>query len=239
MTKYGIVGDGRVARHTAHYLDLSGLPYTTWSRREERATSTPVGASLASCDVVLVLISDAAIEPFIEDHSDLRDKTLVHFSGSLVTPLARGMHPLSSFAADLYDLGTYQAIPFVCDEGAPGFGDVFPELSNPHYTIAGELKPLYHCMAVLAGNFTTVLWNKLFDTFEERLQLPKEVATPYLRQIASNLEHAPTTAQTGPLARNDRQTIHANLEALGTDPYRDVYAAFVRAVAPELLEGSS
>ena len=40
---------------------------------------------------------------------------------------------------------------------------------------------------------------------------------------------------------NDRavtETIRANLEALGTDPYRDVYAAFVRAVAPELLEGS-
>ena len=59
------------------------------------------------------------------------------------------------------------------------------------------------------------------------------------KQIAANLEHAPATAQTGPLARGDRQTVRANLEALGTDPYRDVYAAFVRAVAPELLEGSS
>ena len=239
MPKYGIVGDGRVARHAAHYFDLSGLPYATWSRRDEHATSSPAGTSLASCDVVLVLISDAAIEPFIEAHGSLRDKTLIHFSGSLVTALAQGMHPLSTFTIDLYDLDTYQAIPFVCDEGAPSFSDVFPELPNPHYTIASELKPLYHSMAVLAGNFTTALWNKLFDTFEERLQLPKEVATPYLRQIVSNLEHAPTTAQTGPLSRRDRQTIRANLDALGTDPYRDVYAAFIRAIAPELLEGSS
>ena len=182
MAEYGIVGDGRVARHMAHYFDLAGLPYASWSRREERAASGTVGTSLASCDVVLVLISDAAIEPFIEAHDDLRDKTLVHFSGSLVTPHARGMHPLSSFATDLYDLGTYQAIPFVCDEGAPGFVDVFPDLPNPHYTLAAELKPLYHSMAVLAGNFTTVLWHKLFDTFEERLQMPNEVAKPYLER---------------------------------------------------------
>ena len=143
MAKYGIVGDGRVARHTAHYFDLSGLPYVTWSRREQRVASSPASAILASCEVVLVLISDDAIEPFVEAHSDLRDKTLIHFSGSLVTPLAKGMHPLSSFATDLYELNTYQAIPFVCDEGVPGFLDVFPGLPNPHYTLAVELKPLY------------------------------------------------------------------------------------------------
>lgn len=234
MGTYGIVGNGRVARHVAHYLDLLGLPRLTWYR----AAPSPAAVALASCDVVLVLISDAAIEPFIESHGDLRDKTLVHFSGSLVTPLARGMHPLSSFTIDLYDLDTYRAIPFVCDEGVPSFTDVFPDLPNPHYTIAAELKPLYHSMAVLAGNFTTMLWNKLFDTFEERFRMPREVSVPYLRQIAANLERAPATAQTGPLARRDRHTIRANLDALRADPYRDVYAAFVKAVAPELLEGS-
>lgn len=238
QTPYGIVGDGRVARHMAHYLDLLGLQRVVWSRRLERNTSVSAGTALEQCGVVLVLISDAAVETFISAHTELRERTFIHCSGSLVTPLARGMHPLSTFATDLYDLETYRTIPFVCEEGMPAFEEVFPALPNPHYTLPSQLKPLYHTLAVMAGNFTTLLWTKLFTTFEERLELPRGIAVPYLRQIAANLEREPVTAATGPIVRGDRQTIQANLAALGTDPYREVYTAFVRAVAPDLLEGA-
>ncbi len=235
---YGIVGDGRVARHLAHYLDLLGLQRVVWSRRLERNTSVSAATALGPCPVILVLISDAAVETFITSHDELHDKIFIHFSGSLVTPLARSMHPLFTFAGELYDLETYRTIPFVCEEGPPHFEDVFPALPNPHYPLPGDLKPLYHSLAVMAGNFTTILWNKLFSTFEEQLQLPREIALPYLRQITANLERAPLSAPTGPIVRGDRETIRANLAALGTDPYREVYTAFVRAVAPDLLEGS-
>ncbi len=232
--RYGIVGDGRVARHMAHYFDILGLPHVDWSRRPTRNTSP--SATLSKCDVVLVLVSDAAIEELITANDDLREKTLIHFAGSLVTPLAKGMHPLTTFGADLYDRVTYEAIPFVCEEGEPRFEDVFPELSNPHYTLAAELKPLYHGLSVMAGNCTTLLWNKLFHTFEQQLQLPPSIALPYLRQVTANIEHAADTALTGPITRGDRDTIRANLVALSGDPYHDVYAAFVTAIAPELLE---
>ena len=233
--RYGIIGDGRVARHMAHYFDLLGLPHVDWSRRS--AGNVSPSATLTQCDVVLVLVSDAAIEEFLTANDELREKTLIHLSGSLVTLLAKGMHPLTTFGADLYDRVTYESIPFVCEDGEPRFEDVFPELSNPRYTLAADLKPLYHGLAVMAGNFTMLLWNKLFHTFEEQLQLPPSIALPYLRQVAANLEKTPDTASTGPIARGDRDTIRANLAALAADPYRDVYVAFVKAVAPELLEG--
>lgn len=233
--RYGIIGDGRVAWHMAHYFDLLGLPHVDWSRRSAGNVSPSV--TLTPCDVVLVLVSDAAIEAFLTANDELREKTLIHFSGSLITPLAKGMHPLTTFGADLYDRVTYESIPFVCEEGEPRFEDVFPELVNPRYTIAADLKPLYHSLAVMAGNFTMLLWRKVFHTFEEQLQLPPGVALPYLRQVAANLEKAPDMASTGPITRGDRDTIRANLAALATDPYRDVYVAFLKAVAPELLEG--
>jgi predicted short-subunit dehydrogenase-like oxidoreductase (DUF2520 family) len=235
--RYGIVGDGRVARHIAHYFDLLGLSLVDWSRRS--AGNVSPSTALARCDVVLVLVSDAAIDEFITANDELREKTLIHFSGSLVTPAAKGMHPLTTFGADLSDRVTYESIPFVCEDGEPRFEDVFPELSNPHYTLAAGLKPLYHGLAVMAGNFTMLLWNKLFHTFEEQLQLPPSIAVPYLRQVAANLEKAPDTASTGPITRGDADTIRANLAALSGDPYHDVYAAFVKAAAPELLEGRS
>ena len=93
-------------------------------------------------------------------------------------------------------------------------------------------------MAVMAGNFTTLLWNKLFDTFEEQLNLPPQIAIPYLKQICHNLQHQQVNAQTGPIMRGDRQTIQSDLAALTDDPFREVYAAFVNAVTPDLLKGT-
>src|SRR4029077_8380208 len=91
---FGIVGDGRIARHFLHYFNLLGLPVRSWSRRTSRGD--PMEA-LAPCRTVLILITDSAIVPFIERWADLRDKRLIHFSGSLVTNAAQAAHPLMTF----------------------------------------------------------------------------------------------------------------------------------------------
>lgn len=236
---YGIVGDGHMAQHMGCYFELLHIPYRRWSRRLERDASIPLATAIGPCQVVLVLVSDNAIEPFITSHAELEDKILVHFSGSLNTAHAQGMHPLSTFAGDLYALSTYVTIPFVCEEGPHLFADLFPELPNPHYRIATALRPLYHSLAVMGGNFTAILWTKLFDTFETRLGLPREVAVPYLKQVALNLELAPDDAATGPLVRGDAQTIDANIAALDGDPFQAVYRAFVDAVAADATKGQS
>lgn len=51
-----IVGDGRVARHFLHYLNLLGFSVRAWSRRAPAAGPTE---ALASCRTVLLLIRDA------------------------------------------------------------------------------------------------------------------------------------------------------------------------------------
>ena len=87
-TPYGIVGDGRVARHFAHYLNLKKIPYKQWSRSAVPAIEPAV--VLAECETILVLISDSAIEPWIEFArvSGLQPVRFVHFSGALVTSQA-------------------------------------------------------------------------------------------------------------------------------------------------------
>src|SRR5262245_52746143 len=124
---FGIVGDGRVARHLQHYFNLLGLPVHVWSRRA--CPSSPVDR-LASCGTVLLLIRDEAIVPFIETWPRLREKRLVHCSGSLVTSLAAGAHPLMTFGPSLYELAEYQSIPFVLDDAhaAGTLSDLLPGL---------------------------------------------------------------------------------------------------------------
>jgi predicted short-subunit dehydrogenase-like oxidoreductase (DUF2520 family) len=233
MKPYGILGDGRAARHTATYFSALGIPYLPWSRETaKRDTSLSLRTVAEACDVLLVLLSDRAIEPFIQTHPELAGKTLIHFSGSLVTPLAYGMHPLMTFAAQTYPTETYEKMAFVCDDNAPAFHIIFPHLANRHFKVKPEKKALYHALCVMSGNFTTLLWQNLFSRFEDDLDLPRDIAEPYLERIAQNLLEAPERALTGPIARADLETIQRNLASLENDPFQKIYQAFVDAFLP-------
>ena len=220
---FGIVGNGRVARHLHHYFTLLGLPVSAWSRNG-RGPSPP--ETLAACQTVLILIPDGEIVPFIDTWPALQQKRLVHCSGRLVTGAAEGAHPLMTFGPALYDLEAYRAIPFVLDTGGTPFSTLLPGLPNRSFTIPAADRPYYHALCVIAGNFSTLLWVKLFDELEGRFGIPASAAHPYLKRMAANLVADGHGALTGPLARGDAKTIAANLTALEGDPYHAVYAAF-------------
>ena len=224
----GIAGAGRVARHFHYYLTLLGLRVCTWSRGAP--TPDPPDA-FAACRTILLLIQDSGIVPLIQAWPTLGEKRLVHFSGSLVTPLAEGAHPLMTFGHDLYDLATYRSIPFIVNSEGTPFRDLLPGLPNPSFTIPAADRPYYHALCVMAGNFSTILWLKLFDEFQSRFNIPASAAYPYLARIAANLVTDASHALTGPLSRGDAETIGANLSALEGDPFNPVYRAFVRAYA--------
>jgi len=224
----GIVGDGRVARHFLHYLSLLGLPARAWSRRASPAD--PI-QTLAPCRTVLVLIRDAEIVPFVDAWPALREKRLGHFSGSLVAAGIEGAHPLMTFGDDLYDLATYQEIAFVLETGGTPLAQLLPGLPNPSFAIPPADRPYYHALCVMAGNFSAILWLKLFNELQGRFGIPASAAHPYLAQLTKNLRSHPDRALTGPLERGDTQTVNANLTALEGDPFHGVYAAFARAYA--------
>jgi predicted short-subunit dehydrogenase-like oxidoreductase (DUF2520 family) len=230
----GIIGGGRLARHLTHYLTESGIAVRGWTRR----MAEPPAVVLGDAPVVLVLITDDAIEPFLAEHRELASRLLIHCSGSLVTPLARGMHPLMSFGPDLYGLAVYWAVPFVCDQGGPLFREVFPTLPNPSFALDPARKPLYHALTDLAGNLTPVLWEKLFLTFEQELGIPRQAAILYLKRVVDVCEGPSPFPRTGPIARGDARTVRRNLAALVDDPIRAVYEGFARAVRPGLVDAT-
>jgi predicted short-subunit dehydrogenase-like oxidoreductase (DUF2520 family) len=230
VPRYTIIGSGRVARHFAHYFHLLDIPCRQWSRQTDPEEKN-VSAVIEDADIILILISDPAIESFIQHHSLLQNKTCIHFSGCLVTPLAHGTHPLMTFSNELYDLETYRQMAFISEQGGPEFKLLFPHLNNPHFVIPPAMKAFYHSLCVLSGNFTCLLWQKLFTELEHRLKIPKEAAYPYLKQIAGNLSAYPDQALTGPLARGDKATIAAHLNVLADDPFKKIYQAFVEVYA--------
>lgn len=217
---YGIVGDGRIASHFAHYLRLLGLPVRQWSRRAP-------ADDLAGCPVILLLVSDPAIEELAARYPG---RLCIHFSGSHLSPTVHGMHPLMSFGRELYTLAEYERIPFAVEDPAL-FRSVFLSLANPCHGIRPEDKALYHALCAMAGNFTGFLWAKLFAEFPARLGIPAEAAIPYLEQVCRNIAATPAQPErflTGPIVRQDAATVDKHLAALADDGYRQVYEAFVR-----------
>src|SRR5437868_12703944 len=126
---YLIIGNGRVATHIQHYFTLLQLSYSCWHRQQSNAL---FNQELKRATHVLILISDDAIEKFIDEHLQEYSGIKIHFSGSLITDKAYGLHPLMTFSRRLYDLKKYQLIPFIMDHDALSFEDLLPGLLNQH-----------------------------------------------------------------------------------------------------------
>jgi hypothetical protein len=227
VPSYLFIGNGRLAAHFKHYFNLLSLPFTAWQRGD------PVDYLYQAAEQashIFLMIPDDAIETFIISYINNLKKNclLVHFSGCLITPHAYGAHPLSTFQENkLYDLATYQSIPFLLDENAPDFDILFPDLINPYSRLKFQDKAKYHALCVMGGNFTCLLWQKLLQTFENEFGLKKELAFSYLMQQVKNIITDVNTALTGPLVRGDKKTLEKNILSLENDPYQRVYQSFV------------
>jgi len=225
VPRYLLIGNGRISRHFQHYFSLLQLPYSCWHRQQPIAQ---LEHELQHASHVLILIRDQAIEAYAATHLRHSPALRIHFSGSLITDQAFGAHPLSSFSESLWSLDQYQKVPFILDHDAPDFEKLLPGLPNPHVRLHKSFKPKYHALCVLSGNFTCLLWQKFFTHLTQEFHIPTAMAYPFLQQITQNLLLHPEKALTGPLVRNDVETIEKNLRALEADPYQEVYQSFVQ-----------
>lgn len=206
---------GRVATQMRRYLALLGANVTD---RLEAATH------------ILVLLKDSQIDPFLRDLSPEQrsGRTFVHFSGSLVTPLAYGAHPLFSFSGRALSEEELRAIPFVVEREGPGFARLLPGLPNRSFAIPRHQKPLYHALCVMAGNFPVLLWQETFAEAHRQFGARAEWLRPYLQSIVDNAVHSPETALTGPLVRGDLETLRHDLSALRGSKLESLFEAFVK-----------
>lgn len=233
---YGIVGNGNMARHFMKYLSLEKITFVYWSRN---ISISPIDETLKDCNTIILLISDNAIESFINKNLWLKGKTIVHFSGALHIDGVFSYHPLMTFSTKLYSLNEYREIPFIGEKNQPSFSSIFPLLKNRYYTIKPGDKPLYHALCVVSGNFTNIIWQKTFSDFESKLNIPRAVLFPYLEKSFNNIKESPFSSLTGPIKRDDRVTIKKNIKALKPSVWKKIYRLFIKAYKGETFKGSN
>jgi len=222
---YLIVGNGRLSKHFQHYFSFKKISYRVWTRSSEESFQL-IKQSAGS---ILVLIKDDELQNFLDNnHKKLtNDKAWIHCSGMLSTNLAESAHPLMTFTDELYSVEKYESIPFITEKGRKSFKELFPELKNPNYEIESSEKTLYHAFCVLSGNFTTMIWQFFFDYLKSK-NIPESAAYLYLTTITENLKNnlAPLT---GPIQRNDKNTIQKHLESLKDHSVKNIYISFLEA----------
>ncbi|MBS0288436.1 MAG: DUF2520 domain-containing protein [Proteobacteria bacterium] len=229
---YLIIGDGRMAKHFCHYLNLLNLPFFQWARNKHPHETLLKQCALASH--ILILISDTQIASIAKQIPQQENQIILHFSGNLTLDSIYSAHPLGTFSHTLYTLEEYLALPFILESHGPPLCSLLPGLTNDAYFIPKALKSYYHALCVLSANFTCILWKKFFHELHNTLNLPPTIGLPYLTQTLQNIQKNPNGALTGPLARNDQQTIQGNLTALKNDPFFDIYNAFVNLFKHEV-----
>lgn len=230
MTKYLIIGAGKLAKHLNHYLQLLELSPLHWDRSQDPHL---LKTKIAESSHILLAISDSAIDNFYKKNLAGLDKTVVHFSGALNVKDVIAAHPLMSFGPELYDFETYLHIHFILT-GTDSLLEALPGLPNNFSILPPEKKALYHALCVMGGNFPVILWQKMFTEFQN-MGISKDAARIYLETILKNTLKNPETALTGPLARKDRATIVKNVEALENDDFQKIYLDFVEMVLPNLF----
>lgn len=217
---YLIIGGGRLAKHLAYYLQLLGIPFNQWKRKDR----SKLEKLSSNSNKILLAISDDSIIPVAKKFPD---KLVIHFSGALTTKFAESAHPLFTFSNNLYQLKEYQNIPFITESKRMNFKELFPELINLSYVIEQREKEHYHAWASMVGNFSSFLISEYKKVIVD-LDLPKKILEPYLYQIVKNSINE-TDALTGPIIRGDQETIDKHLQIIEMD-FIPIYNSFLKCI---------
>lgn len=222
-----IIGNGKMAKHFAHYLNLLKIPFTQVNRKD--FTTTQIQEHIQQAQRIFLAISDSALTEFVEKNY-VENKVWIHFSGALTVAQGISCHPLMSFSETLYNLEEYKKIHFVISgnlKAEVNLKEVIPFIDNAYSVIPAQMKEKYHAYCVIAGNFPIILWSHVMKEFAQ-WQIPEGALELYLQNNLNNFKKLKENALTGPLQRKDLLTIEKNINALGDDKeMQSIYKSFV------------
>lgn len=260
--KIGIVGAGKVGTTLGKYLSHAGIFVTGfYSRSKESADEAATFAGtkayqqltelIRDSDVLFLTVPDGAIGQVWQEIAgmSLGGMIICHFSGSLSSHVFSDMqntgasgvsvHPMYAFSDKFTSYQQFHTAYLTMEGQEPGLTamrQLFQELGHTVYTLRSEDKMKYHAAAALASNAMLGLVQTSLEILEEcgfDQRAALELLTPLVQgNISSMLEKGCVEALTGPVERNDIQTVRKHLEVLQGSQAESIY----RSLAPTLLQ---
>lgn len=228
----------RTPEHAARLAEAVGAAHV----------ETPVRAARAA-DVTFLTVPDAAVTrvaaTIAASGMALGGRALVHCSGAhpanainvarQVAAKVGAVHPLQALTADSSPrvlCGTFFSVE--ADEGlAPVLNRMVTDLGGVPFAAPGGDRALYHAAAVLAGNAPLALLARaagLLETAGVDRAIATEALATLLEGAAGNVRRlGAQAALTGPVVRDDADTVARHLRALrNDDAARSLYLLLAR-----------
>ncbi|MDA9554742.1 DUF2520 domain-containing protein [Pelobium sp.] len=242
--RIAILGSGNVATHLSKALIKAGYPIKeVWSRHHENAIqlALEIGANSVadiqniseSIDLVIISVSDDAIETVASKIPKKKGRLILHTSGSTSLSILNSfsdecgvIYPLQTFskAADI----DFSQVPLFIEANTSDSLDKVSEIAHQlseNVQIADSEKRVFlHISAVFACNFTNYFYT-IAQQILEKQGLSFDLLRPLIQETADKaMLNLPSLVQTGPARRNDQLIINKHLELLSNHPdWQNIY----------------
>ncbi len=248
----GFIGAGKVGFSMGKYLTERGRRVAGYYSRSPRSSQEaaeftqsgqyPDMASLVrDSDMIFLSVPDGAISPVWDQVKQLpiQNKMILHCSGFLSSAVFSDIGRTHAFGYSIHPLlavndrhTSWEKLgnALFTIEGAAEYLDflkeMFESFGNRVEVISAENKPLYHASAAMASN----LYVGLVGLCEELLcgcgfspESAHRALIPLILGNAQNIaDVGPAAALTGPIERNDVNTVAAHMNCLPEES-REVY----------------
>ena len=247
MIEIVILGSGNVATHLYRaFMAAEGIRVKQVYNHSEgsldffrnKTEVTTDISELAPADIYLLALKDDVIPEVAAKLQQLK-ALVVHTSGSVAMDALSGcerrgvFYPLQTFSKE--NEVNYSTIPFCLEanslEDLQLLRKLAAKISGNSYEISSEQRKKLHLSAVFVCNFVNHLY-AIGEDICQKSEIPFEILQPLIKETANKVQHAsPAEVQTGPAIRNDRSTINAHLQLLGSsDENRKIYELLTSAI---------
>lgn len=258
--RVGLIGAGRAGTVIARSLERVGhhcvavhaVSDASRARASRMLPSADLLDPLALCeavDLVIVAVPDDAIEPVVSGlvaAGGINSRHLVmHLSGrhgthALHAAAAAGAmvfaaHPAMTLHGSAEDVLRLEQCPFAItaegDAVAIAMALVY-EIGGMPSVIAETDRVLYHAALAHASNHTVTLIAQSMEMLDRiGVDDPGRYLEPLVAATIERVLSEGDAALTGPIARGDRETVHAHIDAIETSGLPETTAATYRALA--------
>lgn len=242
--KIGFIGAGKVGFTLGRYFKEHGADVTGYFSRSKRSaedaakfTDTKTYDSIADIvdnnELLFLTVPDDAIKPLWESIKtiEISDKLICHCSGAMSSEVFEeiektgaygySLHPFFAISSRTSSYETLSQAFFTVegDEKHIAFlADFIIRMGNPVHKISAKQKVKYHAAAVFLSNHVTALAHSgcklLADCGFDDNMVSMALNTLFLAQSKVIAEKGVVNALTGPVERNDMETVKKHLECL-------------------------
>lgn len=257
--KFGFIGAGKVGFSLGKYLTekgqkVSGYFSEIYEDALEAAEFTNskgyknIGELVEDSDVLFITVSDNQIEnvwnQLKENH--ISNKIVCHTSGALSSEVFSDITGYGSYGYSIHPLfavsnkhQSYKELSnsYFTIEGSPerlsDMKALFESFGNPVCIISKEDKVKYHSAAAIASNLVAGLIglseNLLKECGFDETSAHKALAPIIKGNISHIIDDGVVNALTGPIERNDLETVRKHLAVL-KDNDREIYVSVSRQI---------